>query len=544
MKKNLSQLLVAGFLIILMISGRHLAQTDSNFTLISQWEVDSDSVEEFQTDRGFLSSNQIFFLFDDYRPFMVAVDINDPENPKQLLETKMIDFDYDQEDRLNISQIYEKDNFLFVVYSFSRSHPREDCLRVLDISDPENIHISFATELFRSTEIWDDFLITYSDSESNIYNITDPGNISLYYDVNLSFVHKLNDYYYFRDYPWSIYLIMDFSDLNQPQEIGQIAFQEYLNCVCYQDRFFYSKIETRIDSSFNIINNSTLYQVDNSDPLNPMVIDSINIEKSFFPQVVHNDHLFCIEEENRDQWILHSYDLTSTDEFIKAGSCSFDDYYLSGEKKAYGNYLFFYYDIIGLSLIDISDCSQPHRVLNLDIGQARKSYYVDEDFLYTTGLFDLRSYDISDPLSITETGITGNIPPYELLVGITQDRYLVRKTLDGFSILKNDLIEESSDTTTIDREEEPSPVKFLLQQNYPNPFNPKTMIEYQLPQAGHVSLKVYNMLGEVVAILVNKKQPAGKHSAEFDGRSLSSGIYFYRIETNGKSECNKMVLMK
>jgi len=86
--------------------------------------------------------------------------------------------------------------------------------------------------------------------------------------------------------------------------------------------------------------------------------------------------------------------------------------------------------------------------------------------------------------------------------------------------------------------------KQLLITNYPNPFNPKTVIEYQLPKQGFVSLKVFNMLGEVVETLVSKEQPAGKHSIEFDASDLSSGIYFYRIETNGKSESKKMILMK
>jgi len=86
--------------------------------------------------------------------------------------------------------------------------------------------------------------------------------------------------------------------------------------------------------------------------------------------------------------------------------------------------------------------------------------------------------------------------------------------------------------------------KQLLLTNYPNPFNPKTVIEYQLPESGFVSLKVFNMLGEVVETLVSKEQPAGKHSVEFDASDLSSGIYFYRIETNGKSENKKMIMMK
>jgi tetratricopeptide (TPR) repeat protein len=69
----------------------------------------------------------------------------------------------------------------------------------------------------------------------------------------------------------------------------------------------------------------------------------------------------------------------------------------------------------------------------------------------------------------------------------------------------------------------------IIMANYPNPFNPSTTIRYQIPNAGHVTLKVYDMLGREVAILANGIQEAGYHTATFDGSKLSSGIYFVRF---------------
>jgi len=93
--------------------------------------------------------------------------------------------------------------------------------------------------------------------------------------------------------------------------------------------------------------------------------------------------------------------------------------------------------------------------------------------------------------------------------------------------------------------------EFRLYQNYPNPFNPNTVISYQLPVSSFVSLKVYDILGNEVGLLINKKQNAGNYSVEFDGSSLSSGIYFYRIavhsdkrETENFKEVRKMILIK
>ncbi len=96
------------------------------------------------------------------------------------------------------------------------------------------------------------------------------------------------------------------------------------------------------------------------------------------------------------------------------------------------------------------------------------------------------------------------------------------------------------------------PSVFALEQNYPNPFNPTTTIEYKLKAGGKVSLKVFDLLGREVASLVNQYQNAGYYSTKFDGKNLSSGIYFYRLTVkyneNGSSmfytDSKKLVLIK
>lgn len=88
------------------------------------------------------------------------------------------------------------------------------------------------------------------------------------------------------------------------------------------------------------------------------------------------------------------------------------------------------------------------------------------------------------------------------------------------------------------------PESFTLSQNYPNPFNPKTLINYQLVNAGDVTLKVYNVLGNEVAALVDQKQIEGSYRVSFDGAGLSSGIYFYTLRTNGFSETKRMMLIR
>ncbi len=88
------------------------------------------------------------------------------------------------------------------------------------------------------------------------------------------------------------------------------------------------------------------------------------------------------------------------------------------------------------------------------------------------------------------------------------------------------------------------PAGYSLSQNYPNPFNPATIIDYNIPANMFVSLKVYDVLGRQVAVLVNEYKPAGNHKAAFNGDGLSSGIYYYKLESGTGSLVKKMVLSK
>ena len=89
------------------------------------------------------------------------------------------------------------------------------------------------------------------------------------------------------------------------------------------------------------------------------------------------------------------------------------------------------------------------------------------------------------------------------------------------------------------------PNKFTLSQNYPNPFNPTTKIEYAVSEAGHVSLKLYNVLGQVVRVLVDEVQNSpGYRSVTLDAGSLPSGMYIYRLEAGGYTQVRKLLLTK
>ena len=110
-------------------------------------------------------------------------------------------------------------------------------------------------------------------------------------------------------------------------------------------------------------------------------------------------------------------------------------------------------------------------------------------------------------------------------------------TVSGFVAL-------SGSTVTAVETTESLPTEFVLNQNYPNPFNPSTTISYKLSSDGNVSLKVYDILGNEVASLINDFQNAGNYKISFDASRLASGVYFYKLQTSNFVQVRKMMLLK
>lgn len=85
---------------------------------------------------------------------------------------------------------------------------------------------------------------------------------------------------------------------------------------------------------------------------------------------------------------------------------------------------------------------------------------------------------------------------------------------------------------------------YFLSQNFPNPFNPQTKINFSLPQDGFTELMVFDVTGKAVETIVKENLNAGEYSVDFDASGLTSGVYFYRISSNGYSVTKKMILIK
>ncbi len=160
--------------------------------------------------------------------------------------------------------------------------------------------------------------------------------------------------------------------------------------------------------------------------------------------------------------------------------------------------------------------------------------------------------DVSGKKQVTGTGSFINFQPIDIEpVTLEVGTHIMRFEFDtDFNSEKNNwlfsmdkIVVINSDAVS-NEEETSTPTDFTLSQNYPNPFNPTTQINFSIPESGKVSLKVFNMLGQTVQVLADEFRSTGQYSITFDASNLSSGVYVYQLEFDGKVLSHKMILMK
>lgn len=181
------------------------------------------------------------------------------------------------------------------------------------------------------------------------------------------------------------------------------------------------------------------------------------------------------------------------------------------------------------------------------VGQTRDTTF----HIRNTGIDTLKVQDIltSTPDFLVKLR-QATIPPgqaYEDTVRFTPTSavaYSAKIVIVSNSVTSPDTVLVSTSGVASVALEGQSPKEFLIDQNFPNPFNPSTTIRYGLPNRSHVTLSVFNTLGQQVSILQNGDQEAGYHEVRFDGANLPSGVYFYRMQTGSFTETKKFLLVR
>ncbi|MCK4406494.1 MAG: T9SS type A sorting domain-containing protein, partial [Bacteroidales bacterium] len=198
----------------------------------------------------------------------------------------------------------------------------------------------------------------------------------------------------------------------------------------------------------------------------------------------------------------------------------------------------------GLRIIDVSTPSNPtetgfYDTVNMALGVA-----VSGNYAYVADKWDgLRIIDVSNPSNPTEAGFydTGSAA---WGVAVSEDLVYVADMHDGLYIIRNDIALSVEDDNHLG-----IPIGFALNQNYPNPFNPETTISFLIPKISKVEISIYNIKGQKIKTLVNKNLQRGHHEILWNGKNengepVSSGIYFYKMETDNFSEIKKAILLK
>jgi len=180
--------------------------------------------------------------------------------------------------------------------------------------------------------------------------------------------------------------------------------------------------------------------------------------------------------------------------------------------------------------------------------------FPDETIINNMGSFDCKKFLISWKISADIFGTWMDLVTTKDTVWIAPGNWIVQEIvptnhivlpsifgIDPISVpglFTGDVIVVSAE------DEEFIPIELALEQNYPNPFNPSTSIQYTISDMQFVSLKVYDILGNEVATLVNSEKPAGVYEVEWNTSNVPSGVYFYQLKTGSFVQTKKMILMK
>ncbi len=188
-------------------------------------------------------------------------------------------------------------------------------------------------------------------------------------------------------------------------------------------------------------------------------------------------------------------------------------------------------------------------IMSLKMMEYYDAYYEDTSFynwLTSNTIDSFFATELDDPI------IVGGIAAHNLNAGDSITVYVAVSygaTKEEMTAGIAEAQAEFDKLTDVSFDDSQIPSTFILDQNYPNPFNPTTKIRYSIPIVGNadlrsVQLKVYDILGNEVATLVNKEQAAGSYEVDFNAAGLSSGMYFYSLTAGNFSSTKKMILIK
>ncbi len=480
-----------------------------------------------------------------------------------------------------------KDNILYVAKMST-----DGGLQTIDVTNPSSPSaISIYPGNFQHIRVNSNFAFLSFSSQFTVLDISDSSAITYTAGFEMpGFVSQVTasgNYLYTGS---NGFRVIDISDTTHPVQAGYIDLYGDLTAMVTDSLVVYCPL------SMSASNN--VYTIDVSDPTNPQVLDNFTCPVMTVDLAIKDNiafvacwwdgvRIFDISDPSNIVQLSHTMGWTS-------GGVPGETYCYAQAIAVEGNYLYIVdygpfteEDTYGLYIIDISDPSTPVLVNRYQgIAGHPVDATVKKSVLYSAdGYGGVEAIDVSDPLNPLSlayvtlpdgaTGITadsnfayasnyilggvevlditnpadmslaGWYKPsgcFALSVASQNGRIFVADGLGGIQIYRNLLVPPPP---PISVEQNPEKISgYKLSSNYPNPFNPSTIINYQLPKAGNVELKVYDVLGREVAVLVKGYKDAGRYSVNFNAKNLSGGVYIYKLTAGSFTSSRKMLLLK
>ncbi len=275
-----------------------------------------------------------------------------------------------------------------------------------------------------------------------------------------------------------------------------------------------------------------IFIIDASDPASPTIKGSFRVQGVPVRIATYGDYLYIVKGADG----LDVYDISNPTSPMLVDSLR--NIFSVGIARTGHNLVL---EENGVTVYDVSNAAHPIFAGNLPSipgGIVNVDMSTWENFVYMSYSVNLELIDVRDPAIPRLVGEYVDFSGVNGSAASNQQVYLALGP-DGLIILFNELVTsvESRGRGTIAESAQ-------LLQNYPNPFNPSTIIRYALPHRSHVSLIVFNTLGQQVAQLVNGDQEAGYHEVRFDGSGLASGVYFYRVQAGDFVQTKKLLLLR
>jgi hypothetical protein len=457
-------------------------------------------------------------------------------------------------------------------------------IEIFDITNPANPSLlgSYQTAC-NDIKYFNSHVFVPDNSGMSIFDVTDPANpafTSNYQGVGgINRDLKISDSYCYLVTFHDLY-VLDISNPVLPELVGINQPSSGID------------LHIQIMGNYAYLTNTVegLRVVDISDPSNPVTVGSVG--SSYFNYMTsEGNYIYVTDNQNN----LRVFDISNPATPVEVGTLNFpapND--LTSGIAAHNGYVYVSQYEAGLKVIDVTDPTQPTQVSTYNQNVDLKSLDAEGNYVYATDIYYSQSrvyvFDVSDPLNpiITGTKVFSSPPPHAwqnfafgdvLLVSDHTDPYLAILDISNPSqpsILLSQMVADEiwgADVTNsyiylaaygaglhiyenpyggivpVESESFTLLIDYVLLQNYPNPFNPITTIRFNLPNANHARLVIYNILGQEVRELANGFLSAGKHEVIWDGTNNSgikeaSGIYFYTLQAGDVKIIKKMMLSK